>query len=102
MDKADHNETRDVARDTARSGRYVLSQSERRERRSRLGGVIRWGENGLWHKGSETLKSIPILGGTALKPMTTFLDTAVNLYSTTHDEQGHSRYGQAIRDALLP
>jgi hypothetical protein len=98
MDRADHNETRDVERDMARSGRYVLSQSERRERRSRLSGLNRWGEHGLWHKGSETLKKIPIIGETALQPMTTFLDTAVNLYSTTHDDQGHSHYGQAIKD----
>ena len=49
-------------------GSDVLSQSERRERRSRLSGLNRWGEHGLWHKGSETLKKIPIIGETALKP----------------------------------
>ena len=43
-------------------------------------------------------KQIPILGETALKPMTTLLDTTADLYAATHDKQGHSHYTQAIKD----
>ena len=81
MDKADHNETRDVARDTARATAGEDTES-RYQRRRRLLNNARWGKDGKWAKMADTLESVPVLGQTALAPMTGFLRGAVNLYTT--------------------
>ena len=80
MDKADHNETRDVARDTARATAGVDTES-RYQRRRRLLNNARWGKDGKWAKMADTLESVPVLGETALAPMTGFLRGAMGLYS---------------------
>ena len=97
--RADHNEPRDVHRDVAR-GRIPRTRAERLAERDRLITAHRYmyGKGGLWDKGSKTLKEIPIIGETALKPMKTFLDTTTDLYAATHDKQGHSHYTKAIKD----
>ena len=41
----------------------------------------RWGKGGKWDKMADTLESVPVLGETALAPMTGFLRGAVDLYS---------------------
>ena len=102
--RSDHNETRDVHRDATRAQQHdddpmPRTRAERLARRDRLTTAHRYSKGGLWDKGSQTLKKIPILGQTALQPMTKFLDTTVNLYTATHDKQGHSHYGQALKDA---
>ncbi len=81
MDKADHNETRDVARDTARATAGEDTES-RYQRRRRLLNNARWGKDGKWAKMADTLESVPVLGETALAPMTGFLRGAVDLYTT--------------------
>ena len=81
MDKADHNETRDVARDTARATAGEDTES-RYQRRRRLLNNARWGKGGKWDKMADTLESVPVLGETALAPMTKFLRGAVDLYTT--------------------
>ena len=95
--RADYNEPRDVHRDVAR-GHIPRTRAERLAERDRLITAHRYGKGGLWDKGSKTLKEIPIIGETALKPMTTFLDTTTDLYAATHDKQGHSHYTKAIKD----
>ena len=42
----------------------------------------RWGKDGKWAKMADTLESVPVLGETALVPMTKFLRGAVDLYTT--------------------
>ena len=50
--------------------------------RRRLLNNARWGKDGKWAKMADTLESVPVLGETALAPMTGFLRGAVNLYTT--------------------
>ena len=52
------------------------------QRRRRLLNNARWGKDGKWAKMADTLESVPVLGETALAPMTGFLRGAVNLYTT--------------------
>ena len=59
MDKADHNETRDVARDTARA--TAGEEESAYHRRRRLLNDARWGKGGKWDKMADTLKSVPAL-----------------------------------------
>ena len=76
-----YNETRDVARDTARATAGEDTES-RYQRRRRLLNNARWGKDGKWAKMADTLESVPVLGETALAPMTGFLRGAVDLYTT--------------------
>ena len=80
MDKADHNETWDVARDAARAtgGGEESAYYWRR----RLPNDARWDKGGKWDKMEDTLESVPVLGQTALAPMTGFVRGAVDLYSS--------------------
>ena len=48
----------------------------------RLLNNARWGKDGKWAKMADTLESVPVLGETALAPMTGFLRGAVDLYTT--------------------
>ena len=59
MDKADHNETRDVARDAARA--TGGGEESAYHRRRRLLNDARWGKGGKWDKMADTLKSVPAL-----------------------------------------
>ena len=54
----------------------------RYQRRRRLLNNARWGKDGKWAKMADTLESVPVLGETALAPMTGFLRGAVDLYTT--------------------
>ena len=58
----------------------VLTES-RYQRRRRLLNNARWGKDGKWAKMADTLESVPVLGETALAPMTGFLRGAMGLYS---------------------
>ena len=67
-----------------------MGTKERLERRDRLLTQQRFGKSGLWARTANRLGSIPILGDTALKPMTGFLRGSVKLYEATHDKEGHT------------
>ena len=62
--------------------RLDLTTESRYQRRRRLLNNARWGKDGKWAKMADTLESVPVLGETALAPMTGFLRGAVDLYTT--------------------
>ena len=74
----DHNETQDVGRGAAKANAGEDTESRYQWRR-RLLNNARWGKGGKWDKLADNLESIPVIGDTALKPMTGFLRGAVDL-----------------------